>query len=384
MNRRTPIWSIFAFALAICLLAGTPVQSSQTSRLPDQLSDAEFWRIVTEFSEPSGDYAYQNFVSNEITIQRIIPPTKRAIKPGGVFIGVGPEQNFTYASALQSRMAFVVDIRRQNMILHLMYKALFEMSSNRAEFMTNLFSRPRPSYVDERTNVAQTFDLFLRKPADPAIQTRTAAAIKATLARHGFNLSPEDLAKIDYIQEVFYKGGPNISYDFMSESPPTGIPYPTYQVLMNSTDATGQNWSFLATEDNYQFVREMQRKNMIVPLVGDFAGPKALRSIAEYLKAHNSNVAAFYISNVELYLNPQQLQTFYASVAAMPHDGSGILMRFVNHANNAPMSWWKDSMTHQSVVSRISDLASQVKAGTPLRYPAILAPLKDPATIDVP
>ncbi len=373
----------FVATLTLSLLA-LSTALAQTSTLPYQLSDSEFWRLVTQFSEPGGDYAYQNFVSNEITIQRIIPPTKRAIQPGGVYIGVGPEQNFTYASALQSKMAFVVDIRRQNMILHLMYKALFELSANRAEFMMNLFSRSRPSYVDERTNVAQAFDLFLRKPADPVLQARTAAAIQATLAKHGFNLPPEDLAKIDYIHEVFAKGGPNISYDFMSESPPTGIPYPTYLVMMNSTDATGQNWSFLATENNYQYVREMQRRNMIVPLVGDFAGTKALRSIAEYLKSYNTNVAAFYISNVELYLNPQQLQTFYASIAAMPHDTSSILMRFVNHANNASMSWWKESMTHQSVVSRIHDLADQVKAGKPLSYPAILAPLKDPATIDVP
>jgi len=377
--------STFILALLVAVTASASAEPfTQASSLPAQLSDTEFWRLVTEFSEPNGDYAYQNFVSNEITLQRIIPPTKRAIKPEGVFIGVGPEQNFTYAAALRSKMAFVVDIRRQNLILHLMYKALFEMSANRAEFVMNLFSRARPSYVDERTNVAQTFDLFLRKPVDPEMQIRTAGAIKATLARHGFNLPSEDLAKIDYIHQVFLKGGPNISYDFMSEAPPTGIPYPTYIVLMNSTDATGQNWSFLATEDNYQYVREMQRKNMIVPLVGDFAGPKTLRSIAGYLKQHNTNVAAFYVSNVELYLDPQQLQTFYASVAAMPYDSSSILMRFVNHANNRSMAWWKDSMTHQSVVSRISDLADQVRSGKMLKYPDILAPLKDPSTIDVP
>jgi len=365
--------------------SASPAAFSQASTLPAQLTDQEFWRLVTDFSEPSGDYAFQNFVSNEITIQRIIPPTKRAIKPGGVYIGVGPEQNFTYASALQSKMAFVVDIRRQNMLLHLMYKALFEMSANRAEFMMNLFSRNRPGYVDERTNVAQTFDLFLRMPADPRLEARTAAAIKATLARHGFNLPQEDLAKIDYIHEVFFKGGPAIAYDFMSESPATGTPYPTYLVMMNSTDATGQNWSFLATEDNYQFVREMQRRNMIVPLVGDFAGPKALHSVAEYLKGHNTNVAAFYVSNVETYLkNSEKLQTFYASVAAMPYDESSILMRFVAHGSNPPMPWWRDSISHQSLVSRISDLANQVKAGVPLAYPAILTPLKDPATIDVP
>jgi hypothetical protein len=63
--------------------------------------------------------------------------------------------------------------------------------------------------------------------------------------------------------------------------------------------------------------------------------------------------------NVELYLKQDQLQMFSASVASMPH-ASSILMRFVNHASNAPMSWWRPDMTHQSVVSRISDLAGQV------------------------
>jgi hypothetical protein len=297
---------VATFALLVVFSTAFATSAAfQADTLPAELTDQEFWRLVTEFAEPSGDYPYQNFVSNEITIQRIIPPTKRTIKPGGVFIGVGPEQNFTYASALQSKMAFVVDIRRQNMLVHLMYKALFEMSANRAEFMMNLFSRRRPGFVDERTNVAQTFDLFLRMPPDPVLQTSTAATIKATLAKRGFNLPQTDLAKIDYIHEVFSKGGPNIAYDFMSDAPATSIPYPTYLVMMNSTDATGQNWSFLATESNYQFVRGMQRRNMIVPLVGDFAGSKTLRSIGEYLRRHNTNVSAFYISNVELYLSPQ-------------------------------------------------------------------------------
>src|SRR5688572_6324054 len=132
-------------ALLVCstaLVSATPFL--QASTLPSQITDQEFWRLVTEFSEAGGDYPYQNFVSNEITLQRIIPPTKRAIKADGVYIGVGPEQNFTYVSALKSKMAFVVDIRRQNILLHLMYKALFEMSPTRTDFMVNLFSKRRP------------------------------------------------------------------------------------------------------------------------------------------------------------------------------------------------------------------------------------------------
>jgi hypothetical protein len=367
---------------SITFISGAPF--FQTSTLPAQITDQEFWRLITEFSEPSGDYPYQNFVSNELPLQRIIPPTKRAIKANGVYIGVGPEQNFTYVSALQSKMAFVVDIRRQNMLLHLMYKALFEMSPTRADFMANLFSRKRTAgQAILKFPASGLFDTYDRTSSDAVFQTETVAIIKSTLAKHGFNLPAEDLQKIEYIHRVIYLGGPSIRYEFMSEAPPGG-PYPSYQVLMTATDATGQNWSYLATEENFQYVREMQRKNMIVPLVGDFAGPKALRSIGQYLRERNTNIAAFYASNVESYLNPEQLKAFYGTLAALPSDSSTILMRFVNGPYNSPMSWWSQGGGHQSVVSRMSDLVTNVKAGARLEYPAILAPLKDPATIDVP
>jgi hypothetical protein len=377
---------IAALILALLVLSSAFVSATpffQASALPSQITDQEFWRLVKEFSEAGGDYPYQNFVSNEITLQRIIPPTKRAIKADGVFIGVGPEQNFTYVSALKSKMAFVVDIRRQNILLHLMYKALFEMSPTRADFMVNLFSRRRPGFVDERTTVSQLFDQFERSVGDPALLARNSAAIKSTLMKHGFNLSDEDFSKIAYIHDVFYRGGPTIDYEFMSMAPATSVPWPTYRVLMTSTDAAGQNWSFLATEENYLHVREMQRKNMIVPLAGDFAGPKALRAIAQYLRDRKTNVAAFYISNVETYLNPQQLQAFYRNIEALPSDSSSILMRFVNGNTNSTFPWWKPTAPHQSVVSRISELVKQVNAG-PVAFPALLRTIPDPAAIDVP
>jgi hypothetical protein len=59
-----------------------------------------------------------------------------------VYLGVGPEQNFTYIVNLEPRLAVIFDIRRQNAMLHLMYKALFELSPSRAEFVSRLFSRP--------------------------------------------------------------------------------------------------------------------------------------------------------------------------------------------------------------------------------------------------
>src|SRR5215813_9537478 len=117
--------------------------------LPERLSDIEFWNLITGFSEPGGYFRSDNFVSNESAFQRVIPALKKRIKPGGVYVGVGPDQNFTYVAAFGPRLAFIVDIRRQNMLLHLMYKALFELSSNRTEFLSKLFSRPLSPQVSQ-------------------------------------------------------------------------------------------------------------------------------------------------------------------------------------------------------------------------------------------
>jgi hypothetical protein len=96
-----------------------PIHVQET--LPASLTDEEFWNMITTFSEPDGYFPSDNLLSNESGYQRVIPTLLKTLKPGGVYIGVGPEQNFTYIVALQPKMAFIVDIRRQNMLEHLFY-----------------------------------------------------------------------------------------------------------------------------------------------------------------------------------------------------------------------------------------------------------------------
>src|SRR5690606_6325472 len=102
------------------------------ARDAERLSDAEFWTLQNTLSEPPRAFPLsENLVSNE----REFAETVRSLRPrGGVYIGVGPEQNFSYIAALQPAMAFIVDIRRENRSLHLLYKALFELSSDRVDF----------------------------------------------------------------------------------------------------------------------------------------------------------------------------------------------------------------------------------------------------------
>jgi hypothetical protein len=390
-------WGVSMAAIAVVMLISaraTPA-TMPADTLPSQISDAEFWRFVTEFSEPNGPYPYENYVGNEVMLQRVIPAARKHTKLGGVYVGVGPEQNFTYALALEAKMAFVVDIRRQNMLELLLYKALFEMTDNRADFMSQLFSRKRPPNLDAKTSVSALLAAYKAVQPDEKYQQENIKTIKSVLAKHGFTLSNEDLKTIERVHAVFYRAGPAIDYTFeATQLPPRpAAGFPSFERMMIATDgdcgspcltsyslppAPGRTWSFLATEENYQSVRSMQLKNLFIPVVGDFAGPSTIRKIGKYLKDHGATVSAFYASNVEYYLDDKQQQAFYANVLALPTDSSSVFLRFIT-GTGASMPWWNARIGNTSVVSRISDLRSAAPPDGRLpTYLDQLRLLKDP------
>ena len=132
-----PLVRVRRVASALLLVAGVGLlaRTANAQRIPDRLDDATFWRMMNEMSEPWGVFRSENFVSNETSYQWIIPEIQRTVKPGNVYLGVAPDQNFTYMVALKPSIAFIVDIRHQNAMQHLMYKALMETSKTRAEFL---------------------------------------------------------------------------------------------------------------------------------------------------------------------------------------------------------------------------------------------------------
>src|SRR5436309_14663860 len=166
--------------LALCF-SFTRVWSA--AELPAQHTDEVFWQLVTEFSEPSGRFPSDNFVSNELATQRVLSQLTKSCKAGGACVGVGPEQNFTYIVALQPKIAFIVDIRRLNMIEHLMYKALIELSSDRAEFLARLFSRPRPTNVETDSGIGALFDAFNQVQSDQRMFDENLRVIKDRLIK---------------------------------------------------------------------------------------------------------------------------------------------------------------------------------------------------------
>jgi len=372
--------------VVVFLLLNVIPVSPQTAGLPAQLTDAEFWRIFTEFSEPGGAYPYENFVTNEETYQDVMPVLSKITKPGGVYLGVGPEQNFTYIAGVRPRMAFILDIRRQNAIEHLMYKALFEMSPTRGDFVSHLFSVKSPDKVPATARANGLFLAFDGLKGDRTYYTENLTAIENTLSKHKFSLSSDDLKKVEYIYDVFFRAGPDIDYKFASSWPPGMAPAPTYVQAMTHTDADKKAWSFLATEENYQLVRQMQLKNLVIPIVGDFAGPKAVRAVGSYIKEHNAIVAAFYLSNVEVYLGEprgsrETLQSFYQNAAALPVDSTGFYIRFVGLGDAAANLKWLKPPHWVQTVSSMSDLNNRIKAGENLNYGQALQLIPDPMSL---
>src|SRR5262245_5963126 len=131
---------------------------SRDDTLPATLTDREFWSLVEQLSEPNGAFVSRsgspdNLLSNEMQLSTVASALAARVRPAGVYLGVGPEQNFPYIAAIRPRIAFITDIRRGNLDLHLVYKALFEMSSSRAEFVARLFNR-KPAPALPRTSSA--------------------------------------------------------------------------------------------------------------------------------------------------------------------------------------------------------------------------------------
>jgi hypothetical protein len=324
-------------AAGIALLAFLgPVSLTSSSQgeaqpLPAQLSDEAFWNMVTEFSESGGYFRSDNFVSNETTFQYVIKDLKKT-RPGGVYLGVGPDQNFTYIVALQPKMAIIFDIRRQNAMQHLMYKALIEMSSDRADFLSRLFSRKRPGSLSAKSTPEELFAAYGEVESDREMFLDTLKAVKRQLEEtHHFKLSSDDEANIEYVLRAFYAGGPELTYNGLGGGGFGRSRMPSYSELMQATDEEGQNRSYMGSEENFKALQDLEKKNLIVPVVGDFAGPKAIRAVGTYLKAHDAFVTAFYLSNVEQYLFQQNddWSRFYRNVEALPVDSSATFIRSV-------------------------------------------------------
>lgn len=333
LSHRTGTRAALAAAIAFAFVAGRPASSALQKSLPASLSDAEFWSLSESLSEPGGSFrsssgSPDNLLSNETSVSTVAAALEKTVKPGGVYLGVGPEQNFTYIAAMKPRLAFITDIRRGNLHLHLLYKAVFELSEDRSSFVARLFSRTPYAGLSPDVSADRLMSAFLSAPAldESGFQANLKAVVAHLTRTRKLPLGTEDLEGIEYVYRNFHQFGPAIYYTASIGGRPGSA---TYAAIMASRDReSGEERTYLATDAAYADVRAMQRKNLIVPIVGNFAGPKALRAVGTYLRDRGAVLTAFYVSNVEDYLRRStQWPAFCANVAAMPLDASSVFIR---------------------------------------------------------
>jgi hypothetical protein len=371
MNRKI-LFAVLFFSLSgrACDLNSSPVIAETrvlTEVLPDKLSDHDFWMMVNGFSEPGGTFVSDNIISNEIEFQRVIPDVQR-LGPHNVYVGVGPEQNFTYIVAFKPSMAFIVDIRKGNLLLHLTYKALVETSSNRVEFMSRLFARQTPSGVGSNSTAGELFHAFGAIHVSKSATKENYRQILHQLeVVHGFTLSEDDKRGISEVYRSFYKGGPLVRGDFGG-----GTWIPSYEELMEQTDLHGLDHSFLQSEQNFQILKNYEARNLVVPLVGDFVGDRTIRRIGQYLRENHTSVDVFYTSNVEEYLFKAGAERkFFSNVSELPVGADALFIRaFFTHSDsglNALLDPIKSCMAavNNGEVRTYANLISRSKAPTP-------------------
>ena len=330
-SSRLAFAAVFTLTLALTWPSARADARLSAAGLPDHLTDQEFWQLSSDLSEPNGQFQSDNLLSNEMVFATMVPDLIAHTKPGGVYLGVGPEQNFTYIAAMKPRWVFITDIRRGNLELQLMYKALFEMSSDRAEFVSRLYTKARPSGLSKTSTIREIMNAFWDvKTGDEDAYAQNLKAIDEWLTKkHNLPLTSDDLDGIAGVYRAFYWYGPAMTYSanvaLSGAANGRGV---TYADLMLQSDQDGNGLSYLGTEEKFDVLKSLEKKNLIVPVVGNFSGPKALRAEGAYLKSHDAIVSAFYLSNVEMYLRRAGTWgDFCGNVASMPLDDNSVFIR---------------------------------------------------------
>jgi hypothetical protein len=308
-------------------VAKLPSVRASTVQTP-AIDDSTFAALITGLSERGRYFDTDNLISNESSYLHVIDGLRERDVRGGAYIGVGPDQNFSYMAAIRPRIAFIIDIRRDNLIQHVLFKTLFEMAPTRIEFVSLLFGRTPPPDPAEWTDrsIAGLLAYIDEAPVDAdyarALQRRLVEHAQAT----GVPLSADDLATLVRIHTTFMNAGPDLRYSSHGRAPRPS--YPTYRQLLNATDRDGDQASFLADEEDYAFLRTLEQNNLVIPVVGDFAGPHALRAVGGYIRDTGMIVSAFYLSNVEFYLWQDGIfDRFAHSVATLPYDRRTTMIR---------------------------------------------------------
>jgi hypothetical protein len=320
---------------------------------PPRLTSAEtsYASRIRELSEPGGAFDTDNLISNEGSYLDVMPALDAGGVSGGAYLGVGPDQNFSYIAQVRPAIAYIIDVRRDNLLLHLLFKALFAAAPTRLEYLALLTGRTLPGSA-ARWQDAPLDEILARvEHADLRARDALQRDLEERIRAFGVPLAAADLETIARFHSAFIESAFTLRFRSHGRSPSPY--YPTLRELLLATDRQGRPRNYLASEDAYRFVRGLQARDAIIPVVGDVSGPHAMRAIGAALSADGLRLSAFYISNVEDYLfRGGSFGRFADNLSRLPRTPQAMMIRSVFRGGPSV-----------SLVQRLDDLIAGVAQG---------------------
>jgi len=263
------------------------------------LKPEEFTKLIVDISEYGGNFSADNWITNENSYLTVTDDIDKYKIKGGVYIGVGPDQNFTYINQIQPDLVFIIDVRHLNRMQHLTYKIIFQMAKTRKDYFSLLFSIPlkKDNGLNTKSNISELVDYFLENRPDEKMMNDTEAKIIKTLNdKYKMKLSEKDVRGISYVLDSFMYYGMDITYRGGRRSW-----YPSYAefITLKHKNDFGNPFN---TEKSFKYLKKLHVENRFIPVTGNFGGQKALMAIGEYIRSIGQTVSAYYVSNVEQYV----------------------------------------------------------------------------------
>lgn len=289
--------------------------------------------VVRSLSEPETGPPAENLVSNEDSYANGASDAARLAPERGVFLGVGPDQNFSFVASARPLLAIVADYRRRNSLLHLLHKALMGLSGDRIAYLANLTARNPPPFVKGEPSGKVLAETFARLPMDRERLDGVAREVRRYLRPFGL-VGDDEWPALATIQAKL--AGPGMASRFL------GLPgYPTLGRMIAATDRRGVASHFLASEGRYRVVRDLQLGDRILPVVADFAAAVAMPRIAAWLGRHRLALSVVYVSDVEFFLlRAGRFDAYVANLAAMPRLDGAVIARTstrpIDHPERVP------------------------------------------------
>jgi hypothetical protein len=311
-------------ALAICSGGGH-------AQAPAPPSTTSFASHVAGLSEAEGYFDTDNLISNEQSYLSVLSDVDRAGLRGGAYVGVGPDQNFSYIAAAHSDVAFIIDVRRDNLLLHLLFKALFALSRTRVEYLAMLCGRVVPEDIDPwRNKNIEGLAAFIdgSAPLDRHGIDALRARVTTKVRSFGVPLSENDSSTMDRFHRRFIESSLGLRFESFGRAPQAY--YPTLRQLLLEVDSNGRQRNYLASEEGFQFLKSLQARDMVIPVVGNLSGATAMIAIGRWLREHNERLSLFYASNVESYLFREgSFARFVDNLSHVPHAERALIIRSV-------------------------------------------------------